>query len=59
MRDVVMEVGDRPDEIEVTPEMIEAGERAFCSYGSRFEDVIDVVVRVYEAMERVRLSLGR
>jgi hypothetical protein len=54
-----MEVGDRPDEIEVTPEMIEAGERAFCSYGSRFEDVIDVVVRVYEAMERVRLSLGR
>lgn len=51
-------MADRPaPEIEVTPEMIEAGAVAFCSFDSRFELEEDAAVRVYEAMESVRLGL--
>lgn len=49
---------DRSDtEIEVAPEMIEAGAEEFLSFDSRFEVEDDCVVRVYEAMERMRLEL--
>jgi len=42
-------------EIEVTPEMIEAGEEEFLSFDSRFERESDCVARVYKVMERTRL----
>lgn len=48
---------DRPaheeDEIEVTPEMIEAGALAYTDYDPRFEGIEDVAIRVYIAMTRV------
>ncbi len=37
-------------EIEITPEMIQAGAEAFTEYDSRFEDVKTAAVRVYLAM---------
>jgi hypothetical protein len=48
---------DRPalntDEIEVTPEMIEAGTAEFCGYDPRFEGPEDVVPEIYRAMARL------
>jgi len=41
-------------EIEITPEMMEAGEYAFAAYDHRFELMEDAVHRVWVAMERVR-----
>ena len=37
-------------EIEITPEMIEAGTEAFCGYDSRFEGPEDVVAEIFQAM---------
>ena len=49
---------DRPaledHEIEVTPEMIEAGVAAWCRWDSRFEEADGLVVDVFEAMCRER-----
>ena len=38
------------DEIEITPEMIEAGCFAWNTYDSRFEDLDAVVKRIFSAM---------
>jgi hypothetical protein len=46
--------GAPEEEIEITPEMIKAGILAYVSYDSRFEELEDVVPRVYKAMEAVR-----
>jgi hypothetical protein len=47
----LVESGDRPaDEIEVTPEMIEAGIAEFCSYDSRYERPRDAVASIFRAM---------
>ena len=35
---------------EITPEMVTAGEAAFCSYDSRFEMPEDAVIEIYIAM---------
>jgi hypothetical protein len=50
---------DRPtleisDEIEVTPEMIEAGMTAYRAYDHRVEEPVSLVWAIYEAMERLR-----
>jgi hypothetical protein len=37
-------------EIEITPEMVEAGAYELASYNTDFESVEDAVVRIYEAM---------
>jgi hypothetical protein len=37
-------------EIEITPEMIEAGIEEFCGFDSRFESDEDAVVRIFKAM---------
>ena len=40
----------RSPEIEITPEMIEAGERELLSFSRKFEDDADAVIRIYQAM---------
>lgn len=42
-------------EIEITPEMIEAGCRALASYSERLDGDEEGACRVYRAMERARL----
>jgi hypothetical protein len=39
-------------EVEITPEMIEAGVRAFCGYDARFEGPADIVTEIFDAMRR-------
>jgi hypothetical protein len=46
--------GAPEEEIEVTPEMIEAGIRRLCTFDIRFGDDEDLVVVIYEAMETIR-----
>jgi len=41
-------------EVEITSAMMEAGILAYVSYDSRFEELEDVVPRVYRSMEAVR-----
>jgi hypothetical protein len=43
-----------PVEVEVTPEMIKAGTLEYLTYDSRFEDVEDVVRRVYHVMSTAK-----
>jgi hypothetical protein len=43
----------RTDKIEVSPEMIRAGALAFVSYDPRFEEVEEVVCRIYRAMREL------
>ena len=50
---------NEPTEIEVTPEMVEAGVVEFCHFDSRFEDETDAVVRVYRVMAALAPSLPR
>jgi hypothetical protein len=50
----VVEAGAPVREVEITPAMMEAGILAYVSYDSRFEELEDVVTRVYRAMEAVR-----
>ncbi len=45
-----------PDEIEVTPAMIEAGAVAYWRGDTRFEDAADIVREIYREMERARVS---
>jgi|GEM_PF-3414277 len=45
-------------EIEVTPEMIEAGSCELAHYSPREDDPHTAVVMIYRAMERARLGLG-
>lgn len=53
---------DRPavslTEIEVTPEMIEAGNAAFWSFDEDFEGSRAVVVRIYRAMVAASKTLA-
>ena len=42
-------------EIEITPEMVEAGAEAYLEHDSRFENVDAGAVRVYLAMRRIAL----
>ncbi len=50
--------GDRPtttdEEIEITPEMLEAGYLEFLDSDSRFMRRRSIVAAIYEAMERAR-----
>ena len=41
-------------EIEITPEMIEAGLAEFFAYDSRFQSEEEAVKRIYGAMEKAR-----
>ena len=43
-----------PTEIEVTPEMIEAGVYELITFDSRFEDDESAVLRIYKAMESLK-----
>ena len=45
---------DQIPEIEVTPEMVEAGVRAAAQWDPRFEEPAGLVEQVYEAMELAR-----
>jgi hypothetical protein len=45
-------------EIEITPEMIEAGVRAFLNYDSRFEEPADCVTDIFTAMMATRAHLS-
>jgi hypothetical protein len=50
-----------PDEIEITPEMIEAGELAYLEYDRLFEDRGEMIRRVFTAMAEaggIKLSIG-
>jgi hypothetical protein len=49
----------REEEIEVTPEMIEAGINAYCEWDSRFEETEGLVWQIYEAMELARREPSR
>ena len=42
------------DDVEITPEMIEAGVQGFWSFDARFEDAEDVVKRIWRGMIVVR-----
>ena len=42
------------DEVEITPEMIEAGIREMVRYDPRFDRLEDAVADIYETMERAR-----
>jgi hypothetical protein len=46
--------GEKPDEIEITPEMTEAGTRELCSFNRDYEDDADAVARIYRAMLSTR-----
>lgn len=52
---------DRPtlDEIEVTPEMIEAGEIAFCEFEPLSETRAEAVARIYREMVKVSRSQNK
>jgi hypothetical protein len=45
-------------EIEITPEMIEAGRHIFLNFDRRFDDEDECVANVYKSMELVRQSSG-
>jgi hypothetical protein len=49
-----MEPTECQDEIEVTPEMIEAGVSAICAPESEYEIEAETAARIYRAMQRVR-----
>ena len=52
--------GAPEDEIEITPEMIEAGTLELASYDPEFESIEEAAKRVYRAMVlRQRHPLGR
>jgi hypothetical protein len=53
--DSAAEAGAPEDNVEITMAMIKAGTMAYVTYDPRFEDVEDVVPRVYRAMEKSRL----
>ena len=48
-----VDAGAPEDEIEVTPEMIEAGVNEFCAYDARFESAEDVVALIFRRMTAV------
>jgi hypothetical protein len=47
---------DATTDIEITPEMIEAGLSAFYDYDSRFEEPRDAIPAIYIAMERAKAA---
>jgi hypothetical protein len=61
---MVAEIGDKDrtdssagapaDEMEITPEMIAAGLRAFGEWDSRIEEPAGLVIEVYRAMREAR-----
>ncbi len=48
---------DRLAEIEITPEMIEAGEEEFTGYDSRVDDLKDVVQAIFLRMYKIHKRL--
>ena len=48
-----------PDEadLEITPEMISAGARAFSTFDCRFEGAEEIVARIYRAMKMLEGGL--
>lgn len=50
---------DEATEIEVTPAMIDAGFGEFCGFNADFDDEREFVTRIWEAMERARLSASK
>jgi len=46
----------KTDEIEITPEMIEAGADAVKGYDPEFNSPWDIATETYRAMEAVRLA---
>lgn len=54
-RNLETEPRDRPEtEIEVTPEMIEAGLAAYYAYDHRLEEADAMVAKIYRAMMNAR-----
>ena len=49
-----MEKRDRPDEAEVTPEMIEAGLVAYRRADPRFDLDTEIVANIFHAMEKAK-----
>jgi hypothetical protein len=45
-------------EIEVTPAMIDAGERELCRYDDAFEGTDEAVVKIYRAMIAAKRPVG-
>ena len=50
------DIANVAEEIEITPEMVEAGVSALLDYDSRFEGEDTAVVRVFEAMLGARVK---
>ena len=50
--------GAPENEIEITPEMVEAGVSEFVKFDRRFDDEEDAVGNIYIAMEKVRIKAG-
>jgi hypothetical protein len=46
-------------EIEITPEMLTAGELALSEFSSAFESLKDAAERIYQAMEAARLNRAK
>jgi hypothetical protein len=46
--------GEKPDEIEITPEMVEAGAAALSRYRYERGNETDVVGEIYRAMKAVK-----
>lgn len=51
------DVRDRSAEVEITEEMIEAGEEEFTGYDSRVDDLRDVVRAIFLRMNKIRERL--
>lgn len=47
------DIANVADEIEITPEMIEAGVCAFYEFDSRFDGAEVAVARIFQAMKRM------
>ena len=47
---------ETPEEIEITPEMVAAGVRAYFSRDSRFESEDEIVTNIFIAMTRAAAS---
>ena len=47
-----------PEEIEITPAMIEAGLNAWRLFGSVDDSPLDLILAIWEDMERSRLGLS-
>ena len=46
------------DDVKITPEMIEAGKKAFFPFDSRYDEIDDALKRVWRAMWMAFRSIG-